>query len=865
MTVRPSTTRARPALRVDVAALERRAQAEPLATLAEIARLRGEPSAADSPALLGRVAGLALLELGHLERAARELEGAIRGAAESGETTTYAAALGTLALVQLHQGDLSAVRGSIETVLPLLRGRERARTLMRLSLLQYRTGDASLALATNSIALRIARRCGDRDAVVRSLNNRGVFALTLGDLHIAERSFSNAERLAADEGDSATIVRARSNLGVVALRRGELVSGLSLLRESIGTFRATASAMALSEALLDQAEALVGASLLDEAEEAVAESIALARRAGSSTVVADAELRAAQVRLLRNDHNGALALARSSALAFGKQQRLPMRERAELVALAAAALSGQPLTRADRARLRAEGHDHSQHVVDARLAAARAALRARRPSSAAAFVQPLAALTRSPSALARISGYEALAVLAILRRDPAAAQRAVRSGMRVASTYATALASTELRLGAAKRVEALGRLGLELAVDRGAAAGIVDAIEGAARCRFQTGFGSSRVPTATARDLGTLRSVLRRLDEPGITPVRESQLRRRQRDLEQRIRDTSRSTTARPARLGIAGVQEPAQCRVASGTAILFGETESALVRGVRKGKRCMAAVVPLSLVELEGLMDRIRFFVRRLTGPQAGDASAELHALLQRVDREILGDALSDEGEVTIVPPRCLRGMPWSAVPRLAGRIVRIEASLGGASVAPVPRPLRSVLTVAGPDLAYATAEAIEIAGIHGGRAITEDRARVPAILAAIAKTDLLHVAAHGTSRADNPAMSSLRVADGPLTVFDLESAALVPSIVVLSACDLGGGEGRLGGPLSGFVAALRAGGARCVVGAVGPVDDAATKDLMRAFHEGVHSGLGPAEALARAQERSSGPTDRLFCSWGL
>ena len=373
VTVRSSSTRSRLAGRVDVAALERRAQAEPLATLAEIDRIRA--ASGDSPAVLGRVAGLALLELGHLGRAVRELDGAIRSAAESGDSTTYAAALGTLALVQLHQGDLSAVRGSIETVLPLLRGRERARTLMRLSLLQYRTGEADLALATNAIALRIARRCGDRDAVVRSLNNRGVFALALGDLPIAERSFSQAERLAADEDDSATVVRARSNLGVVALRKGELVSGLSLLRESIGTFRATASSMALSEALLDQAEALVGASLLDEAEEAVAESIALARRAGSSTVVADAELRAAQVRLLRNDHNGALALAHSSAVAFAQQQRLPMRERAELVALAARALSGQPLTRSDRTRLRAEGHDHSQHVVDARLAAARAAPR----------------------------------------------------------------------------------------------------------------------------------------------------------------------------------------------------------------------------------------------------------------------------------------------------------------------------------------------------------------------------------------------------------------------------------------------------------------------------------------------------------
>ena len=66
-------------------------------------------------------------------------------------------------------------------------------------------------------------------------------------------------------------------------------------------------------------------------------------------------------------------------------------------------------------------------------------------------------------------------------------------------------------------------------------------------------------------------------------------------------------------------------------------------------------------------------------------------------------------------------------------------------------------------------------------------DDATAQAVARALEGRRLAHVAAHGTFRADNPQFSSLELADGPLTVYDLERIARPPQWIVLSACDAG------------------------------------------------------------------------------
>jgi len=112
-----------------------------------------------------------------------------------------------------------------------------------------------------------------------------------------------------------------------------------------------------------------------------------------------------------------------------------------------------------------------------------------------------------------------------------------------------------------------------------------------------------------------------------------------------------------------------------------------------------------------------------------------------------------------------------------------------------------------------------------------------------------LVHLAAHGGFRSDNPMFSHLSLTDGPLTVYDLERVPRPPSTVVLSACESGLSAVRPGEELLGLTAALLALGTRTVLASMLPVQDAATLELMLDLHRRLAAGRSPAEALAGAQ----------------
>ena len=153
----------------------------------------------------------------------------------------------------------------------------------------------------------------------------------------------------------------------------------------------------------------------------------------------------------------------------------------------------------------------------------------------------------------------------------------------------------------------------------------------------------------------------------------------------------------------------------------------------------------------------------------------------------------------------------------------------------------------VAGPGLPGAAEEVEQLAAEHGGQALVGAAATVDACLDLAAAVGVLHVAAHGSLRADNPAFSSLELADGPLTVYDLDQLQTVPDLVVLPACDVAR-AGRIGDELVGVAHTLLGQGVRAVIAPVLPVPDRATARLMGAVHRHLADGDDPAAALAAA-----------------
>ncbi len=221
-----------------------------------------------------------------------------------------------------------------------------------------------------------------------------------------------------------------------------------------------------------------------------------------------------------------------------------------------------------------------------------------------------------------------------------------------------------------------------------------------------------------------------------------------------------------------------------------------------------------------------------------------------RRLQEAILGDAarLLPDGPVTLAPTARLHGLAWSLLPTLHDRPFGIVPSAGQwlrATKAKRPDPQRTVLVV-GPDLESGGAEVPVLAQRHPDAVLLDGQgATLAAVLDALDGADLAHLATHGRFRADSPLFSALDLADGPLTVHDLERLQTAPYRVVLSACESGVLAPVGAQELLGLAAALFSIGTAGLVSSVGEVNDAATADLMVGLHDGLAAGKDPAAAL--------------------
>jgi CHAT domain-containing protein len=172
-------------------------------------------------------------------------------------------------------------------------------------------------------------------------------------------------------------------------------------------------------------------------------------------------------------------------------------------------------------------------------------------------------------------------------------------------------------------------------------------------------------------------------------------------------------------------------------------------------------------------------------------------------------------------------------------------------------------VVLAYGPGLPHAEAEIDDLAQRYPlAKPLVGADATAQAVAEALDGAQLAHIAAHGRFRSDNPLFSSLELADGPLTVYDLEGIRQAPATLVLSACDAALSGIRPGDELMGVASAVFALGTRTLIASVAPVGDAETRELMNVFHDALGRGLTPALALVKAQQAV--PDARGFVCFG-
>jgi hypothetical protein len=362
-----------------------------------------------------------------------------------------------------------------------------------------------------------------------------------------------------------------------------------------------------------------------------------------------------------------------------------------------------------------------------------------------------------------------------------------------------------------------------------------------------------------ARALTELRAVVAEIWENRRAGRGGTRLVRRQIMLEREIRDNRRRQRSEEPFQSTAPVPVPALSAALGDSALVeFIHLDGQLCAVTLTGGRVrLRRLQPLA--DIRDLIERVPFALHRLARHQvdAADESAA-RAMLRHasvhIDKALFGPLARELGDrdLVVIPTGPLQSLPWSVLPFCEGRPVTVSPSAAlwfagqGAR-----RAAGHIVVAAGPGLPGAHAEAEAVAAIHQTAPLANTRASVQAVTAALDGADIAHLAAHGHLHLHNPLFSSLRFADGPLTVYDLERLRRPPQLVVLAACDIGRPVVAAGDELLGLSAAFIAQGTRQIIASVTAIPDAQATHLMIAFHRALTAGIPAAAALAQTQQK--------------
>ncbi len=790
-------------------------------------------------------------------RAIRTIRRAVRTGERHGLTRRTALARRRLALDLAGRGAISDATLELDRAGAALDAHEQARSeVFRVAVLWY-GGTTTVPLEPTDRAAATLRRLGDRFWEAQLLRNRGGLLAERGDITAAERDLVRARQLFIDLDTPAAASAIECELARVALIRGDLPECLARLD---AVERHDVPPPTAAELALIRAQAAATGRLRAESLAALEQAQTLWARASRDDHVG--RLEAIRLTLLAGDARAAHELALRTKRSFAAQHREVSAARATGLALVAGIAAGvtrrADLRTAQRgaATLAAAGWRGDAERIG--LTIARAAIELGSLALAGRELTACTMLRRRGPIADRIETRHVEALLLQAQGDHAGAQRAARQGLVMLERYRETLGASDLRAAASEIGVELAQLGLTIAL---AGADTVAALRWAERLR-----GSAmRLPPVIPPNDPELREHeidLRRINTAIQRERRAGRasrtLRTRQAALEESIRRRARHAVGS----GGGTIGEPSRRELATalrGAGLVeLIELDGTLTALTLVGSRLTRHELgPLGPVKEQ--LEWLRFALTRLAGRQQTrqqlDATmAGARASAQALDRQLvepLTDAIGDR-DMVLVPTGALHGIPWSALPSMRGRPLVIAPS--AATWLSLQRRSRrrrvKVVSVAGPRLRHARAEAAAVGALYGSATILDrQEATAAAVTRALSGATVAHLACHGHFRSDSPLFSSLQLADGPLNVYELQRLSRAPELIVLSACDLAVSDARPGDELLGFAAALIGMGSRTVIASVVPVPDAATKRLMAAFHRQLVTGRSPAVALAEAQ----------------
>jgi CHAT domain-containing protein len=290
------------------------------------------------------------------------------------------------------------------------------------------------------------------------------------------------------------------------------------------------------------------------------------------------------------------------------------------------------------------------------------------------------------------------------------------------------------------------------------------------------------------------------------------------------------------------------------------------LVLVLGRDRRVMQ-VLTANLTEVEAAIGRLHFQIDTLALGGSALAGGFLHrsteSALVALWRALLAPVeacLDGVSRVVIVPHRELHRVPFEC---LHDGAVHLDErwTIARAATADGPtggRPRRGPVVVSGSTTGGLVAVTDEVDAVaetlsRGSREVRRlDDPSTAELLEAVRSGRIIHLAAHGVFREDNPMFSRIATSDGALFVADVWGGRVDADLVVLSACNSGRVFPGRGDDLSGVTHAFLAAGARQLVASHWRVHDEATADVMRSFHRAyAEDPRGDAAAALRRVRR--------------
>lgn len=799
--------------------------------------------------------GVVFRHYGAIEESIAQLRWARRWAQVAGDTERVLDVTSSLGVALALAGRIRPALTALDDAVAGGSGRTRGRILIRRAHVFWLIGRYHQGLIDAREAVRLLRR-DEALWQARAFNHRAMFHLALGEAGRADRDHARSEQLFLASGQHAEYAYVRMERGLAAHAQGDLPRALRMLHRA-GELFARLDVVE-PDLAINRSAVLLAAGLTREAVAVAEQALAdLVENSGSAASAAALHRSAAQAALADGDPQAAARHAERALTHYRRSSHPRAAAEVRLVLLRAQLAGDDARKRPDLLR-RAVGLARSVDGQDVELAGAahllagQLALAQRRPRLAQNELRAAVPPRRAPTS-AQVTGWLARATQRAAAHDGPGLVRACAAGLRVLDTHLSTLGATELRSAATAQGAALATLALRHAIDLGDPELVLTWSE-----RWRAVVLAAppvRPPSdpALAAELTALRATIRRLadsDNPS--------LRRDRRRLEERVRSR---VLHQPGHGAI-------ESRPASGRTVMaalrthrFGPAPElvhlTVIDGtlyavqVQDGAARLHRVGPVESARRE--LDHVLFALRReISG--TGRRPMDAVGLGRRLQTALLGEVAEQlEGEdVVLAPPGSLHAVPWSLLPALRDRAVVVapSATVWLRALAADPPATDRVVLVGGPRLGAAQIEIDALAGLYpAATVLTGSAATVQAVTAAMDGARLVHIAAHGTLRADSPLFSAIELADGPLTGYDLEQVQRTPHQVVLSACSSAVGSPAGADELLGVVGSLVAGGSTGVVASVVPVADVQAEPLMAAMHRRLLGGASLARALADAR----------------